>query len=72
MTIFSFIVTKFLIFACCCCHDIYFLCRDIVLLSCAAEAKLYVETDLENVVTYFLPLSLSLAELFVVTLKSLS
>ena len=70
--IFSFVVTEFLTVACCCCRDRYFLCRDIVLLSCTAESELYVATDLENVATYFLHCSLSLAELFVVILKSLS
>ena len=42
------------------------------LLDYTTESELYVAIDLENVATYFLPLSLSLAELFVTTLKSLS
>ena len=70
--IFSFVMTEFLIAACCFCRDIKLLCHNIVLLSSTVESKLYVTTDFENVATCFLPWSLSLAELFVATLKSLS
>ena len=72
MIIISFIATEFLTFAWVYCRDRIFLCRDIVLLSCIAGTKLRVATDSEDVVTYFLLLSLSLAGLFVATLKSLS
>ena len=72
VTIFSFVVTEFLTVAYCCCHERYLLCRNIVFLTYTTESELYVAIDLENVATYFLPLSLSLAELFVATLKSLS
>ena len=72
MIIFSFVAIEFLIASCCCYRDIKLLCRDIVLLSYTAESELHVATNFKNVVTYFLPCSLSLAELFVATLKSLS
>ena len=58
--ILSFIVTTILTVAWVYCHDRLFLCRDIVLLSCIAEielcveTELYVTTDSEDVVTYFL------------------
>ena len=68
----TFITTEFLIAACYCCRNIKLLCHVIILLSCTVESKLYVMIDFENVATYFLPLSLSPAELFVTTLKSLS
>ena len=68
---FSFVVTKFLKVACCCCRDKHFLCRDIVLLSCTARTELCVATNSEDDATYFLISSLSLAEQFVATLKSL-
>ena len=54
VTIFSFVATEFLTIACCCCRDRHFLCLDKVLLSCIVETKLYVATDSEDVVTYFL------------------
>ena len=53
-TIFSFVVTEFLIVSGCC-HDIKILCHDIVFLSSTTESELYVATDIENVATYFLP-----------------
>ena len=51
----TFVATKFLTIACCCCRDIKILCRNIFLLYCIAESELYVTTDFENVATYFLP-----------------
>ena len=67
-----FVATEFLTAAWVCCHDGLFLCHDIVLLSSTTETKLCVMTDSEDVATHFLLLSLSLARLFVTTLKSLS
>ena len=44
--IFSFVMIEFLTVACCCCCDRYFICHDIVLLSCTTKFELYVVIDL--------------------------
>ena len=59
------IVTEVVIFAWICCHDRF-------LFPYTIETELCVTTDTKDVATYFLPLPLSLAELSIATLKSLS